>query len=864
MTAWRPEGFTFARRDVSYSPFRGVFHVLLSSLHGFSSSTHNLCLQRISLRIISSLGRLPTPKFASHRGGKPPTPLAHRWHTSKHAVSPDSTLRFPQPDGTGILINTVESESLEVAQEPPVLFGTRLRRLREAAGLTQEELALRSGVSAKAISTLERGERKRPYPHTIRSLADALELSKNERAALFVAVPKRGSVDAPVGPALATESNLPTPSTSLLGRERELAEIRTFLQEARLLTLTGTGGVGKTRLAIEATWDAKRFFPDGAVFVTLASLSDFTFVLPTVAQSLGLREAGGEILRGYLRDKQLLLVLDNFEHVLEAAPEVAALIETCPELSVLVTSRAPLRVRGEQEYPVQPLALPTSTISPTVEVVVGSLSGRLFAERARAASPAFELTPHNSGAVAAICWRLAGLPLALELAAARVKFLDPTTLLSRLDQALSAVGGRDLPQRQRTMWATLDWSHELLSEVEQVLFCRLSVFAGGFSLEAAEAVGSSGSIITENVLEILGRLVEQSLVVAQPGQEGSGVRYGMLEPVRQYAREKLEESGEAEETKRRHFAYFLALAEEADLTYGLLTGVRLTGAEGEAWMARLEREHDNLRAALSRAKERGDIEAGLRLVGALSWFWWTRGYFVEGHNWAEHFLEKPVRGDLGAMDGARAKALLGAGMLSYGRGDLLRSIGLLEEGLATYRRLGDQAGTAAILAELGKVVRAQGDDDRAQELSKEGLRLSRLLGDNRSAAISLLTQGHIARRRGELDRSTDLFGEALALWKKLEDRRGMAYSLCNLGVAALERGEAGHALELNEESLRLYEALQDKAGRAYVQINLGDVARSLGEEGRAVSLYEEALALHKELGIERGALRALERLDAEL
>ena len=723
---------------------------------------------------------------------------------------------------------------------------------------------MRSGVSAKAISTLERGERKRPYPHTIRALADALDLSKNERAALFVALPKRGSVDAPVGPALATESNLPIPSTSLLGRERELAEIRTFLQEARLLTLTGTGGVGKTRLAIEATWDAKRFFPDGAVFVTLASLSDFTFVLPTVAQSLGLREAGGEILRGYLRDKQLLLVLDNFEHVLEAAPEVAALIETCPKLSVLVTSRAPLRVRGEQEYPVQPLALPTSTISPTVEVVVGSPSGRLFAERARAASPDFEFTPHNAAAVATICWRLAGLPLALELAAARVKFLDPTTLLSRLDQALSAVGARDLPQRQRTMWATLDWSHELLSEEERVLFRRLSVFIGGFSLEAAEAVGASGRILAKNVLGILGQLVEQSLVVAKPGQKGSGVRYGMLEPVRQYAWEKLQESREAEETKRRHFAHFLGLAEEADQIYGLLTGTKLTGAEGEAWMDRLEREHDNLRTALGWAKERGEVEARLRLVGALSWFWWTRGYFVEGHNWAEHFLEKPVRGDPSALDGARAKALLGAGMLSYGRGEILRSIGLLEEGLATYRRLRDQAGTAAILAELGKVVRAQGSDDRAQELSKEGLRLSRLLGDNRSAAISLLTQGHIARRRGELNRSTDLFGEALALWKKLEDRRGMAYSLCNLGVAALERGEAGHALELHEESLRLYEAIQDKAGRAYALINLGDVARSLGDEGRAVSLYEVALALHKELGIERGVLRALERLDAEL
>jgi predicted ATPase len=413
------------------------------------------------------------------------------------------------------------------------------------------------------------------------------------------------------------------------------------------------------------------------------------------------------------------------------------------------------------------------------------------------------------------------------------------------------------------MWATLDWSHEPLSEKEQILFRRLSVFIGGFSLEAAEAVGASGSINAKNVLEILGWLVEQSLVVAKPEEKGNGIRYGMLEPVRQYAWEKLEESEEAEDTQRRHFAHFLGLAGAADLSYGLLTGVKLAGAEGEAWMDRLEREHDNLRAALGWAKERGDVEGGLRLAGALSWFWWMRGYFGEGHSWTEDFLEKAAHGGLGALDGARAKALFGAGMLSFGHGDLLRAITLLEEGLATYRRLGDQAGTAATVVMLGNVRRAQGDDDWAEELSEEGLHLSRPLEDDRSAAISLNTLGHIARHRGDLARATDLFEEALALWKKLEDRRGVAYSLCNLGVAALERGEAWHALELHEESLRLYEALKDKAGRAYTMINLGDVARSLGEEGRAVSLYEEALALHRELGNERGISRTLERLGAQ-
>jgi predicted ATPase/DNA-binding XRE family transcriptional regulator len=750
-------------------------------------------------------------------------------------------------------------------------FGTRLRRLREAAGLTQEELAVQAGLSRNAVGALERGLRKRPYPHTVRSLAHALELSGEERADLLSAVPKEGSADASFVPAPATESNLPRPSTSLLGRDRELVEIGTFLREARLLTLTGTGGVGKTRLAIAAARDAARLFPDGTVFVALSPLGDSGLVLPTIAQSLGLRESGDrtprEALRASLREKRLLLVLDNFEHVLEAAPEVAKLIEDCPRLSVLATSRAPLRVRGEQEYPVPPLALPASTIAPRRSELVGSASGGLFAERAREASPSFELTPQNSGAVAAICWRLAGLPLALELAAAQVRFLDPVALLSRLDQALSAGGARDLPQRQRTMWATLDWSHELLSLEEKILFRRLSVFVDGFSLEAAEAVGAEpgapGGILAEPVLGTLGRLVEQSLVTAILDEKGSGLRYGMLEPVRQYASEQLEESGEAEKTKRRHFAHYLAFAEEADLSYGLLTGTKLTGAEGEAWMDRVEREHDNLLASLSWAKERGDLRAGLRLAGSLCWFWWMRGYFREGRLWTEDFLKEAERGGLDAVDDGRAKALLGAGMLSFGYGDLLGSTRFLEEGLAAYRVLGNEAGTAATIAMLGYVRRAQGDDDRAEELSEEGLRLSRCSGDNRSAAVSLSTLGHVARHRGDLARAADLFGEALALWKKLEDRRGVAYSLCNLGVAALERGEGGHALELHEESLGLYEGLQDKAGQAFALINLGDVARSSGDEGRAVSRYEEALVLHRELGNDRGISRALERLGAQ-
>jgi predicted ATPase/DNA-binding XRE family transcriptional regulator len=738
-------------------------------------------------------------------------------------------------------------------------FGARLRRLRESAGLTQEELASRASLAAKAIGALERGERKRPYPHTVRSLADALGLSKDERAALVAAVPKRGGVATPAADSGATA--LPVPPTRLVGREHELQEVAELLRgpEPRLLTLTGVGGVGKTRLAIEAARKATELFSGGVAFVALVPLGDPALVIPTVARSLGLIETEDrtprEALQAHLREKQFLLVLDNFEHLLEAAPEVSALLESCRDVVVLATSRAPLHIRGEQEYPVPPLALPASTLSPAPQVILGSPSGRLFVDRARATFPVFSLEGENAAAVAAICWRLAGLPLALELAAAKVRFLSPPYLLARLDRALSAGGPRDLPPRQRTMRATLDWSYNLLSEDEKTLFQRLSVFAGRFGLEAAEAVGTNEETDAEDVLELLGRLVEQSLVLAQLGEDSGEVRYGMLEPVRQYALERLELSDEDEEARQRHAEYYLAQAQQAE--------PELWGPRQVALLNRLEEDHDNLLAALRWARESGEVEIGLRLAGSLSWFWWTRGYLEEGRQWAEEFLEENDASNHPVSGLVQAKALHGMGQLAFGKGDLERAVELFEESLALYRESGDEGGAAIVMVQLGQIARTRGEHGRAVALSDEGLALSRKLDDRMGAAIALNTLGCVERQRGDAESAVTRHEESLALFGELGHDRAIAYTLTNLGLAALERGEFERALALHGQSFALYERLGDKTGMALVLVNLGDAAHEQGNHEHAVALYDDALGLYRELGNERGVTRVLERRAAK-
>jgi predicted ATPase len=647
-------------------------------------------------------------------------------------------------------------------------------------------------------------------------------------------------------------TNLPRQPTAFIGREREVAAVVALLRQQRtqLLTLTGSGGTGKTRLALQVAAALLGDFPDGVWFVSLAALRDPTLVLPAIATVLRVREEAGQPLaarlRDYLADKRVLLVLDNVEHLLTAASMVAELLAAAPGLTVLATSRAPLRLQAEQEYLVPPLLLPAPP-PPPPEQLSQYEAVRLFIQRAQAVKPDFAIDNANAPAVAEICWRLDGLPLAIELAAARIRMFSPEALLRRLDKRLPLLtgGARDAPERQRTLRDAIAWSHDLLAAQEQTLFRRLAVFTGGATFAAAETVASSAGEM--DVLAGLERLVEHSLVRQENGPAGEP-RFAMLETIREYGLERLAEAGEMEPFQQAHAAVFLALAEEAE--------PELTGPQQGTWLERLAAEHDNLRAALTWSIAAEEPVTGLRLAGALWRFWDVRGHFEEGRRWLERVLA--ARGtDLPAV---RAKVLSGAGNLAHDQGDLAQAQALHETALALWRELGDKSGIAASLNNLGRLAHDRGELDQAQALREEALALRRELGDQRGIAVSLDNLGNLAHDRGDLAQAQTLHEESLLLARKLGNKTGIAASLNNLGNVAHDRGDLARAAALHEESLLLAQELGHKWGVARSVGNLGTVARAQGDLARAQVLYEKALALRRELGDKPGMANSLSNL----
>jgi predicted ATPase/class 3 adenylate cyclase/Tfp pilus assembly protein PilF len=653
----------------------------------------------------------------------------------------------------------------------------------------------------------------------------------------------------------AYRNNLPLQPTTLIGREKEVSEVCEHLRgdETRLLTLTGPGGIGKTRLALQAAADLLDDFPDGAFFAPLATLSEPELFLSAVAEMLGVRETGEQSLfaslKDYLRERRLLMLLDNFEQILGAAPTVTELLAGAPGMKVLATSRTPLRLYGEKEYAVPPLSVPDVKHLPDLKTLSQYEAVRLFIDRAKSAKVDFEVTDDSAPAVAEICVRLDGLPLAIELAAARIKMLPPKAMLQRLGSRLKLLtgGARDLPERQRTLRAIIEWSHALLDEGEQLLFGRLAVFSGGRTLEAIEAICDAEGDLPIDAFEGVSSLLDKSLLRQEEGPGGEP-RFVMLETVHEFAREKLQGSGEAEQIKRVHAEYFLTLAEEAY--------PELKGTNQLEWLERLEAEHDNMRAALSWALERKKVEVALRLGGALWWFWSVRGYESEGRRWLEAAL---------AIEGrdspeVRAMALAGVGSLVSQQGDYDRAQEACEEGLELLEHEGREPSEAKMVHLFGSGYLAweREEHGQAQQVFEESLALSREMSDAWWLANSLSGLALVSQSRGDYERATELYEESMDLFVEQGDKQSLAGCLNDLGIVVYSQGDPGLAAQLTEEAVALQRELGNRGGVSVGLYNLGWMAMLQDDLGKAADLYKESLSLSWETGLNPLVQSALE------
>jgi len=747
----------------------------------------------------------------------------------------------------GSQISGLEDEYQLAADKPKLIYLKAPAQGREPA-----LQALLDRISSEAVASYQ----KFATPEELRErIANDLALLLTER---FTTRPEPLS-----GARLA---RLPRPRGRLIDREAELAQAHALLQreDVGLLTLSGPGGVGKTRLALQVAAEVAPQFADGVAFISLASLKDPTLVLPTIARALGVSQTGDDTLEerllAYLQPREVLLVLDNVEQLLAAAPLAAQALALAPRLKLLVTSREPLRVRGEQIVLVPPLKLPDPAHIPDLEQLVQIPAVALFVERAREARPDFALTAENAASIVAICQRLDGLPLALELAAAGLRVLSPAALLARLERGMPLLmrGARDLPERQQTLRNTIAWSYELLSERDQQVFRRLAVFEGGFTLEAVQAVcvfdtaGTSSPTQADDdgaILDQLAQLLDKSLVQPQQGTGGEP-RFTMLETIHEYAQEQLANSGEAAAAQRRHADYFLRVALEAE--------PHMSRPEREVWMERLDREEANLRAALAWSKaDSNAVQTGLRLVGALAFYWFLLGYLHEGRTWLEAMLERTDGTDRSA---ARGKALVGAGWLAWAEGDYEAASPRAEEGLSIVREMGDKRAIGNAEWLLGMVRVGQRNSAAARPLLEESRTLFKELGDVWGEANTLYLLGSATYFSGDRAAARAPYEESLRLFQEQGDVLYAAMVLSALAVMVSSQGDEEMARSLYEQSLPLLRASRDRGRLGMILINVGDAwLHQYGDAQQGKMLYQQGLNLWQDmqrvdtgLGIVRG------------
>jgi predicted ATPase/serine/threonine protein kinase len=669
---------------------------------------------------------------------------------------------------------------------------------------------------------------------------------------------REGLSEAPSRHSPARLSNLPAQRTVFIGREPEVQAVKELLlrEDAHLVTLTGPGGIGKTRLGLQVATEVAESFPGGVCFIPLAAVTDPALIPSIITQALGMRETNRQVtitsLKEYLRDLRtdLLLFFDNFEHMLSAAPAVAELLTISSKVKVMVTSRAPLHIYGEQEFPVPSLALPDLGSTKSPKTLSKNPTIALFLERARAVKPNFELTTENALAVATICTRLDGLPLAIELAAARIKLLSPAQMQTRLESRLQLLtgGAKDLPLRQQTLRGTIDWSFGLLSPAEQALFRRVSVFVGGCTLEGVEAVCNTKQDLELDVLEGMESLVDKSLIQHIQHSEGES-RFILLDTVREYALERLAAAEEERAIRRAHAAYCLVLAEEFASHAG-------DPARTE-WVSMFEAEHDNFRAALEWLTHTGDTDWGLRLGAALFQFWETREHLTEGRDRLGKLLKIK---SAGSRSNTRARVLFSASVLASEQGDHVPARALMEESLDIARELNDARGVGIGLNASGVQARDCGDLATAHSLFEESLAVWRGLGDHVMVARCLSNFASVVKLQRDYSLARSLHEESLAIFRELGDRTGMAWSLNYEGDVAREQGEDSVARALYEQSLANFTELGDKWGIAGCLVDLGNLARDRQDYEASRAHYAESMTLFQELGQKRGIARLLDCL----